>query len=240
MPSTNSSARSWTPQSRMRQSDNSIKQQRAMQTHRPLLQLVEEGNAFFDKRDCTPLRASVVRQRRTIRHSAPREVFSATYTPPPKMIEFYFAAAAAKLCEASSTDCSNGRCRLIARCIFICLFNTLYPAADLAGVVGFGVRDIPYEGVVGVLALIFQRCRKGQAYDGRRVRVPCSHAYSIVLRLTAPCAAYEIIGVDDRIRLSSSGSDRSSRNRSARSAQSSGHSLASVSKASASAGEKCM
>ena len=68
-------------------------------------QLVEEGFAFFDKRNSAALRASVVRQRRTIRHSAPREVFSATYTPPPKMIEFYFAAAAAKLCEAFSTNC---------------------------------------------------------------------------------------------------------------------------------------
>jgi len=35
------------------------------------LQLVEEGQAFFDKRDCTSLHASVVRQRRTIRHFAP-------------------------------------------------------------------------------------------------------------------------------------------------------------------------
>ena len=37
------------------------------------------------------LRASVVRQRRTIRHCAPRNVFSATYTPPPKMIAVPFA-----------------------------------------------------------------------------------------------------------------------------------------------------
>ena len=65
---------------------------------------VEEGPAFFNKMDRTPLRASVVRQRRTIRRSAPREVFSATYTPPPKMIAIYFAAAAAKLCEAFLTD----------------------------------------------------------------------------------------------------------------------------------------
>ena len=70
-------------------------------------QLVEEGKAFFDKGARTPLRASVVRQRRTIRHSAPREVFSATYTPPPKMIAIYFAAAAAKLCEAFLTGCAG-------------------------------------------------------------------------------------------------------------------------------------
>src|SRR5699024_9407716 len=49
-------------------------------------QLAEEGSAFFGKGDRAPLRASVVRQRRTIRHSAPRAVFSATYTPPPKMV----------------------------------------------------------------------------------------------------------------------------------------------------------
>ena len=61
-------------------------------------QLVEEGFAFFDKRDCAALRASL---RSTL---APREVFLATYTPPPKMIAIYFAAAAAKLCEAFSPD----------------------------------------------------------------------------------------------------------------------------------------
>ncbi len=66
--------------------------------------LVEEGFAFFDKGDSAALRASVVRQGRTIRHSAPRKVFSATYTPPSKMIKIHFAAAAAKLCEAFSTD----------------------------------------------------------------------------------------------------------------------------------------
>ena len=37
------------------------------------------------------LRASIIRQRRTIRHCAPRNVFSATYTPPPKMIAVPFA-----------------------------------------------------------------------------------------------------------------------------------------------------
>jgi hypothetical protein len=64
------------------------------------LRLSKKWLCHFFEKAAACRSALVVRQRRTTRTFAGRNVFSPTHMSPEKMLSLYFAATAAKLCEA--------------------------------------------------------------------------------------------------------------------------------------------